>query len=77
MTLYVNSYVVINDGCPLAISVSDPNHVEIVCGWTPHRAFEFVLQREALRSLIELGTEALESMDAAHADDKVTGQTVR
>lgn len=67
MSLCVNSYVVIDKGCPIAISIRKPEHVEIVCGWHPHRAFEFSLHREALRALVEVATDALETMDAESA----------
>lgn len=74
MSLYVNSYVVINEGCPLAISTQGPNHAEIICGWKPHPTFEFVLQREALRALVELGTDALQKMDTDLVNRKVTAE---
>ena len=67
--LLVNAYVIIKDGCPLALSVLDPDQVEIVCGCPPNRSFDFVMHREALRAFVELGTDALERMDAALAAD--------
>jgi hypothetical protein len=63
----VNAYVIIDQGCPVAISVQSSEQAEIVCGWTPNRSFDFVVHREALRALVELGTDALERMDAADA----------
>ncbi|WP_459723420.1 hypothetical protein [Actinophytocola sp. KF-1] len=63
----MNAYVIIKDGCPLALSVLNPDQVEIVCGWPPQRSFDFVMHREALRAFVELGTDALEKMDAALA----------
>jgi hypothetical protein len=63
-SLFVNAYVIIGEGCPLAISVQNPDQAEIVCGWAPNRSFDFVVHREALRALVELGTDALERMDA-------------
>lgn len=64
-SLLVSSYVIIKEGCPLAISVDGADQVQITCGWVPSDAFEFVMQREALRALVELGTDALEQMDAS------------
>lgn len=63
-SLIVNAYVIIKEGCPLAISVQSPDQAEIVCGWPPNRSFDFVMYREALRAFVELGTDALEQMDA-------------
>lgn len=73
MSLYVNAYTVINDGCPIAISVESADQVEIVCGWKPSQVFEFILQREALRAMVEVCTEALEEMDARAAANTVAG----
>jgi hypothetical protein len=61
----VNAYVLIKEGCPLAISIQTPEQVEIVCGKPPNQSFDMVLHREALRALVELGTDALERMDSA------------
>jgi hypothetical protein len=69
-SLFVNAYVIINEGCPIAISVQNAEQAEIVCGWAPNRSFDFVMHREALRALVELGTDALERMDAAPAEDE-------
>ncbi|MGB3438745.1 MAG: hypothetical protein WBA97_08320 [Actinophytocola sp.] len=65
----MNAYVIIDEGCPLAISVQNPERAEIVCGWVPGRSFEFVVHREALRALVELGVDALERMDAARVSE--------
>jgi hypothetical protein len=62
--LLVSSYVVIRHGCPIAISVEGPDQAQITCGRVPTDAFEFVVQREALRAIVELGLDALERMDA-------------
>lgn len=67
-SLLVNAYVIIKEGCPVAISVQSPDQAEIVCGWPPNRSFDFVAHREALRALVQLGTEALERMDALATD---------
>jgi hypothetical protein len=63
--LLVSSYVVIKQGCPIAISVDGPDQVQFVCGRGPREVFEFVMEREALRAFVELGTDALQQMDAA------------
>ena len=62
-SLIVSSYVVIQEGCPLAVSTEGTDHVQIVCGWPPHDSFEIVLQRQALRALVEIGAAALERLD--------------
>ena len=63
--LVVSSYVVIRKGCPLAISIDNPDQAQVTCGRLPTDAFEFVVEREALRALVELGSDALAEMDAA------------
>jgi hypothetical protein len=73
--LFVNAYVIIKEGVPLAVSVQSAYQAEIVCGWPPNQSFDFVIQRQALRALVELGTDALERMDAALAADKSTPDT--
>jgi hypothetical protein len=65
--LVVSSYVVVREGCPVAITVDGPDQVQITCGTIPSDAFEFILQREALRAIVELGTDALEEMDGYEA----------
>lgn len=61
--LVVSSYVMIKKGCPLAITIDNTNQVTVLCGPTPDDGFEFVLEREALRTFVELGTDALQEMD--------------
>ena len=63
--LVVSSYVIVREGCPVAFCVDSPDQVQVVCGRLPSDAFEFVLQREALRAFVELGQEALTEMDGA------------
>lgn len=63
--LIVSSYVVVREGCPVAFSVDSPDQVQVTCGRAPSDAFEFILQREALRAFVELGVEALREMDDA------------
>lgn len=65
--LVVQSYVIINEGCPLAITKEGTDHVQIRCGGTMGDAFEIVLQHEALRALVELGVDALREIDAVSA----------
>lgn len=64
-SLVVSSYVVIQEGCPLAVATEGNDHVQIICGWPPHDSFEIVLQRQALRALVEIGTDALARLEAA------------
>jgi hypothetical protein len=64
-SLVVSSYVVIQEGCPLAVSTEGTDHVQIVCGWPPYDSFEIVLQRQALRALVEVGVDALARLDEA------------
>jgi hypothetical protein len=65
MSLYVNSAVAIDRGCPLAITVHSPERAGILCGWPPQQTVQMSLGREALRALVELGIDALAKMDAA------------
>lgn len=62
-SLVVSSYVIIREGCPIAVSVDTADQAQITCGWVPSEAFEFVVQREALRALVEVGTDALREME--------------
>jgi hypothetical protein len=71
-SLVVNAYVIIKEGCPLAVSVQGADQAEIIAGWRPNQSFDFVVQREALRALVELGTDALERMDALAADESTS-----
>ena len=71
-SLFVNAYVIIKEGCPLAVSVQDADRAAIVAGWPPDQSFDFAIQREALRALVELGTDALERMDASLAAGQST-----
>ena len=64
-SLVVNAYVVIQNGCPLAVSMEGPDHVQIICGWPPHNAFELVMEPQALRAMVEIGIDALNQFDGA------------
>jgi hypothetical protein len=66
--LFGNAYAYIAEGCPLEPIVRAPDLVEIVCGSPPEQPFVFMVAREALRVLMELGPRALEELDMALAD---------
>jgi len=72
--LVVQSYVIINEGCPLAISTEGTDHVRIRCGGSTGDAFEIVVQYGALRALVELGVDALQEVDAVGADCQDVGE---
>lgn len=72
--LVVQSYVIINEGCPLAITKEGTNHVQIRCGGATGDAFEIVVQYGALRALVELGVDALRELDAASTDGQDAGE---
>lgn len=74
--LVLRSYVIINEGCPLAMTAEGPDHVLILCGTPSGEAFEIVVQHQALRALIELGNDALEKIDATEEDDQLTTELV-
>jgi hypothetical protein len=62
-SLVVQSYVIINEGCPLAITTEGIDHLRIACGTPSAETFELVVQPGALRALVELGTDALQKLD--------------
>jgi hypothetical protein len=64
--LVVSSYVIVKEGCPVTFAVEGPDQVQITCGVLPTDAFEFVMQREALREFVTRGTDALRAMDATY-----------
>jgi hypothetical protein len=61
--LVVSSYVIVKEGCPVRFVVDGPDQVQVTCGVLPTDAFEFVMQREALRTFVSLGAEALREME--------------
>lgn len=65
--LVVSSYVIVKEGCPVAITVDSPEQAQVICGRLPSDAFEFVLEREALRAFVEVAVDALQEMDSALA----------
>lgn len=62
-TLTVGAYVVIRQGCPIAVSIDNHDQVQITCGTIGVDAFEFVTEVDALRAIVELGLDALEEID--------------
>jgi hypothetical protein len=77
-SLFVNAHVLISEGCPVAIGVQSSDQVEIVCGWPPNQSFDFVVHREVLRALVELGTDVLEQLDAGlTAESSLSNAAVR
>ena len=60
--LTVGAYVVIRHGCPIAITIDNADQVQITCGTIGVDAFEFVMETEALRAVVELGIDALEEI---------------
>jgi len=62
-SLIVQSYVIIDEGCPLAITTEGTNHVLIRCGGGSSDAFEIVVHPQALRALVELGNDALQEIN--------------
>lgn len=61
--LTVGAYVVIRRGCPIALSIDNHDQVQLTCGTIGVDAFEFILEVEALRAIVELGLDALEEID--------------
>jgi hypothetical protein len=64
--LVVQSYIVINDGCPMAISREGNDHVTIRCGGSIGESFEIVAQLNALRALGELCQDMVKQLDSAN-----------
>ena len=61
--LLVSSCVVIHEGCPVDMNVDNANQVQVTCGVIGEDAFEFVLQREVRRAIVEQGASALAEID--------------
>jgi hypothetical protein len=68
MGLVVQSYIVVNNGCPLSITDEGPDHVTIRCGGSVGESFEIVVQHNALRALVTLGQDKLADLDAPDGD---------
>jgi len=67
-TPLVSAYVRIPGGCSMSCRFVGREDIEILIGG--HRdGFEFVVQREALERLVELGRQALASPAEEDADD--------
>lgn len=71
-SLVVSSYVIIKEGCPLKVTTEGPDQVQITCGWPPTDAFEMILERGTLRTLVELGTDLLHNVSAVNPDENST-----
>jgi hypothetical protein len=67
--LKVNSWVSISKGCPMSYGVSDSAEVNFLCG-SLRDGFEFAFDADALREFLKLGGEALQKMDALHAEEE-------
>jgi hypothetical protein len=61
--LKVVSWASAHADCPMRYTINSTNEVVIVFGSGQHE-FEFSLDAGALRSLVQLGTEALDKMDS-------------
>lgn len=64
--LKVSSYVAVRDGCPMRFRVNSPDDVEFSFGGR-RDPFEFVFDAEALRAFLQVGSDALQEMDAQGA----------
>lgn len=56
----VNSWVSIEEGCPISCEVYGSGAARVLCG----DGFEVEIDSEALRELVRVGSEALRDMDA-------------
>ena len=65
----VKSWVVIDDGCPIAISKEGTDHLRIACGTPSTQMFELLLQPGALAALVEAGLDALQELDGFSLTD--------
>lgn len=72
-SLVVQSYVVINEGCPMSIAREGTDHTLIRCDGPLGENFEIVLQDGALRALVELGNDMLEQIDSKNSDPLPAG----
>ncbi len=64
----LGSWVAIHDGCPIRYEIYGSGGARVLCGKPP--AFEFEIDSEALRELLQVGDEALREMDALHAQEQ-------
>jgi hypothetical protein len=68
-SLLSNACVIVDQSCPVTVSVLEPEAAEIVWGSPRSQWIDVTVHREALRTLVRLGAEALERMDASIAAD--------
>jgi hypothetical protein len=61
-SLAMRSQIVINEGCPLAITRDQFGNVVILCGGHSSESVEIVTQPSGLRALVELGADMLEQI---------------
>lgn len=73
MGLVIQSYIVINNGCPLTIADEGTDHVAIRCGGSNGESFEIVIEHNALRALVKLGEDKLEDIDPPGEDTSPGG----
>jgi hypothetical protein len=69
--LKVVSWASAHDGCPMRYTVTSRNEMVLVFG-SGRDEFEFALDKGALRTLVQLGAEALTEMDA-DTDERSAG----
>jgi hypothetical protein len=75
-SLKVSSYVIIRDHCPMRFRVTGTDDIEFSLGGR-YDPFEFVFNADALRSFLQLGSDALREMaalTAISADEMSVGQ---
>lgn len=75
-SLKVSSYVIIRDHCPMRFRVTGTDDIEFSLGGR-YDPFEFVFNADALRSFLQLGSDALREMAALTAiseDEMSVGQ---
>lgn len=71
--LTVTSWVRIDSGCPVRYDVIGSAETEFFCG-TPPGDFEFVMEADALREFLKVGTKALDEMDALFNQEEAERQ---
>lgn len=67
--LTVSSWVRVDTGCPVRYDVLGSAEAQFVVGRAPVE-FEFVMEADALREFLKIGTEALNTMDALFAQEE-------
>lgn len=69
----VTSWVRVDTGCPIRAEVIGSAETEFTCGRAPGD-FEFIMEADALREFLKVGTKALEEMDALFAEEEALRQ---